>query len=174
MSEAFSLAQIVSVQADRYVDEVANSDRIVSAAVDEALRCEQEGLLPALDADAMRRAVWERQVRRLLKRGQKEVQSDLSEQSGLNLGREFDVPLLVCGHKALRELGLSVSRVGRSTTLGNLRADDIDLMNLEQDIHLREANAKREKDRPNMESNRDLLRGFRNYRAFRERADGAA
>lgn len=171
--EHTTIIRIVAEAAERNAADTANTSVVREEAISdciEAYRCDR--LADAVpDLDGLLAAHFEAQIRGSLKRNTQTVRRAMeSGQTLADLGDNYDLPITVCGPEALKSLIGMRAMAGRTTTLGNLTADDIDLT-------VEELRIAYEKQKKSYYSSRDTaglwvvqLRQFPSYRAWREAA----
>ena len=169
-----SIAQVVAQSADRNVDSTANTEVFLEEAVSECIALHHEGLLTDEVPDDLLEQHFRKQIKATVRSGTSVVRNALERgQIMADLGDAYDITLTVCGPRALKSLMGMASVAGRTTTLGNLTADDIDLT-------IEELRLTYEAQKSAYYTSRETgrlwvaqLRPFPGYRAWRE-ADGEA
>jgi len=123
-----SIAEIVAQSAGRNVDSTANTEVVIEEAVSECVALHEEGQLTDEVPGDLLEQYFRKQVKATVRSGTSFVRSALEKgQVIADLGDAYDITLTVCGPRALKSLMGMASVAGRTTTLGNLSADDIDL-----------------------------------------------
>lgn len=123
-----SIAEVVAQSANRNRDVTANTEVFQEEAVSELLELHNEGRLTDEVPGDLLEQYFRKQVKATVRSGTSVVRNALERgQIMADLGDAYDITLTVCGPRALKSLMGMASVAGRTTTLGNLTADDIDL-----------------------------------------------
>ncbi len=128
--EPISIAQIVAHAAERNSEATANTAVVIGEAISDILYAYREGrLTDEVPSEEDRLAEhFRKQVKSTIRGGTSIVRTALETGQALAaLGDDFDVTVTVCGPRALKSLLGIATTAGRTTTTGNLTADDIDL-----------------------------------------------
>lgn len=128
--EPITIAQIVAQAARRNNSFTANTEMVRQEAISDCLLAMREGRLVDVlpSEDTLYAQVFDGLIKSNIRGGTSQVRKSLERgQVMADLGDDYDITITVCGPRALKSLMGMVSTAGRTTTLGNLTADDIDL-----------------------------------------------